>query len=134
MKKSLFIIQSILQFYVGIGGFICGFIFILFPSGRILKIPLELLEESPFSDFLIPGIILFLVNGVGQIWSGILSLKRHAWSGYAGAVFGMGLIIWIFVQVSMIGGGHWLQYTYFFLGVMETMLAFFIRDIRYKNG
>lgn len=128
MEKGLFITQGIIQLIVGIGAVVCGVIFVLFPSGQVLGIPLSLLEGSPFSNFLISGIILFLVNGIGQLWAGVLSLKRHAWSGHAGAVFGMGLMIWIFVQVSMIGGGHWLQYTYFCLGVIETVLAFLIRE------
>lgn len=47
----------------------------------------------------------------------------------AGVFFGVGLMIWIFVQVSMIGGGHWLQYSYFFLGLLETLVGFAIREI-----
>ncbi|MBN2103510.1 hypothetical protein JW835_05660 [bacterium] len=127
MKKRLFIIQGIIQFFVGIGAVICGVLFILFPSGRLTGMPLSLLEGSPFSNFLIPGMILFLVNGIGQLWAGILSFKQHACSGHTLAVFGIGLIIWIFMQISMIVGWHWLQYTYFFFGVIETALAFLMR-------
>jgi hypothetical protein len=43
-------------------------------------------------------------------------------------VLGIGLMIWIFVQVNMIGGGHILQYSYFALGVVETSLSFLIQD------
>jgi len=120
--------MGILQCFVGLGAVVGGMLFVLFPSGRVLKMPLSLLEGSPFSNFFIPGVILFLINGIGQLWAGMLSFKRHPWSGHAGAVFGMGLIIWIFVQVSLIGGGHWLQYIYFFLGVIETVLAFLMRE------
>lgn len=134
MKKGLFVTQGIIQFFVGIGALVCGMLFIIYPSGRGLGVPLSLLEGSPFSNFLIPGIILFLVNGAGQLWAGVLGFKRHAWAGYAGEVFGMGLMIWIFVQVSMIGGGHWLQYTYFFLGLVETVLAFLMRERWVRGG
>ena len=129
MKKGLFITQGIIQFFVGIGAVICGVILVLYPSGRVLKMPLSLLAGSPFSNYLIPGMILFLVNGVGQLWAGVLSFRHHSWSGHASAVFGMGLIIWIFMQVSMLGGGHWLQYTYFMIGVIETVLAFLMRGM-----
>lgn len=134
MKKGLFITQGIIQFIVGIGAVVCGVIFVLFPSGRVLGVPLSLLEGSPFSNFLIPGIILFLVNGIGQLWAGMLSLKRYSWSGHASAVFGIGLMIWIFIQVSMIGGGHCLQYAYFFIGVVEIVLAFLIREKLTEGG
>ncbi|MBN2103506.1 hypothetical protein JW835_05640 [bacterium] len=45
MKKRLFIIQGIIQFFVGIGAVICGILFMLFPSGQVLGMPLSLLEE-----------------------------------------------------------------------------------------
>ena len=63
------------------------------------------------------------MNGLGNIVSGILSFKRHKLAGYAGIVFGLALMIWIFVQVSLIGGGHWLQYLYFALGAAEVSLS-----------
>jgi membrane associated rhomboid family serine protease len=86
--------------------------------------PSDILKDTPFHDFLIPGVILFLINGVGQLATGILSLRKHPFAGYAGAVFGMVLMIWIFMQVNMIGGNHILQCSYFMLGVLETTLAF----------
>ena len=43
------------------------------------------------------------------------------------AVFGsLGLVIWIFVQVTLIGGGAWIQNLYFCFGIMQTTFAFFI--------
>ena len=129
MKKALFIIQGIIQVFVGIGGLVCGAMLVLFPSGKILQMPLDLLKDSPFQNFLIPGLILFLVNGVGQFTAGVMTFRRHSLAGYTGAVFGLGLMIWIFVQVNLIGGGHILQYVYFTLGVIETALAFLIREI-----
>ncbi len=87
-----------------------------------------MLDGSPFHNFLVPGIILLFVNGVGQLAAGYLTFRRHVLAGYAGGAFGLGLIIWIFVQVSMIGGGHILQYGYFFLGIAETALAIVIQD------
>lgn len=128
MKKLLFIIQGIIQIFVGFGGLICGLLMILFPSGRILQMPLDILKDSPFQNFLIPGVILFLVNGIGQLTAGVLSFRKHALSGYVGVVFGIGLMIWIFVQVCMIGGDHIFQYIYFFFGVIETALAFLIHE------
>ena len=128
MKKSLFVTQGIIQIFVSIGALICGALMVLFPSGKILQLPQDLLKGSPFNNFIIPGIILFVVNGIGQLVAGLLTFRRHPLAGYAGAVFGMGLMIWIFVQVSMIGGGNLLQYIYFFIGIVETVLAFLIHD------
>ncbi len=101
---------------------------VAFPSGVVFQAPPDMLDGSPFHNFLVPGIILLVVNGVGQLAAGYLTFRRHVLAGYAGGAFGLGLIIWIFVQVSMIGGGHFLQYGYFFLGVAETAMAILIQD------
>ncbi len=132
MKNFIFISQGILQLFLGLGALIGGALLILYPSGRFLRMPTDMLDGSPFHDFLIPGIILFLVNGIGQLVAGILTLRRHPFAGYVGAVFGFGLMIWIFVQVNMIGGRNMLQYSYFAFGVVETTLSFLIHDFLVK--
>jgi hypothetical protein len=128
MKNFVFISQAVIQIFVGLGAVVCGALLIIVPSGAILQMPPDMLKDAPFHDFLTPGIILFLVNGVGQLVAGILSIRMHRYAGYVGAAFGMGLMIWIFVQVNMIGGRGILQYSYFGLGLLETVLSFLIHD------
>jgi hypothetical protein len=125
--RVLIIIQGILQILVGVGAVVSGMMLILDPSGSLLHAGTAMLRGTPFADFLFPGIILFLVIGVGQLLAGVVTFRRHPRAALTGGVLGLGLMIWIFVQVNMIGGGHWLQYTYFFIGVGETALAFLIR-------
>jgi hypothetical protein len=60
---------------------------------------------------------------LGHATALVLSLKRHRLFGLAAAAMGLGLMIWLFVQVNMIGGGHWLQILYFTIGVAEVSLA-----------
>jgi hypothetical protein len=128
MKNKIFVFQVIIQFFVGAGAAVSGALMMIIPSGALFQLPPDMLKGTPFHDFLIPGIILFFVNGIGQIVAGIFSLRRHPSAGYVGAVFGMGLMIWIFVQVNMIGGGHILQYSYFTLGLIETAFSFLIQN------
>ena len=128
MSNILFRSQAIVQLFVGLGAVASGVLLIIAPSGSLLQMSPGQLQGTPFSDFLVPGVILVLVNGVGQCVAGFLSFRKHRSAGYVGAVFGFGLMIWIFVQVNLIGGGHWLQYSYFALGVLETALAFLVQD------
>ncbi|MEZ4621512.1 MAG: hypothetical protein R2867_39255 [Caldilineaceae bacterium] len=65
MKKNVFNGLGILQVFIGIGAVAGGLGLALDPSGASLGTPLELLEETPFTTFLIPGIVLFTVNGLG---------------------------------------------------------------------
>lgn len=85
-----------------------------------------LLRDTPFRDFLFPGLILLLIIGIGQLAAAFLTFRRHTLAGIIGGVFGLGMLIWIFVQVNMIGGRDMLQYVYFTFGLVETTLAFFI--------
>jgi hypothetical protein len=128
MKNLLFVSQGVIQIFVGIGAVASGALLIIAPSGELLQMSTDMLKGTPFDDYLIPGIILFLVNGLGQIVGGILTLRRNRIAGFLGAALGIALMIWLFVQVNMIGGGHILQYSYFMIGVIETTLSFVIQD------
>jgi hypothetical protein len=51
--------------FLGIGAAGGGVFLIISPSGKLIgNLPLSILEHSPFTNFLIPGIILFLVLGL----------------------------------------------------------------------
>jgi hypothetical protein len=130
MKKAFYISEGILQFFIGLAAFICGVLLMVRPDGSLMKMPVSMLNSSPFKDFLVPGMILFAVNGVGNLVSGVLSFRRHTLAGFAGIFFGLGMMIWIFVQVNMIGGGSWLQYLYFALGLAELMLGIGMREMK----
>ena len=123
MKKKWYIILGVIQMFVGIGAVASGLGLILEPDGSNLGMNVEALTRSPFSSYLIPGILLLIVNGVGNIMGGILSLRKHVLSGYAGVLLGGALIIWIIVQVIMIGFSHWLQPTYLGIGIAEFFLG-----------
>ncbi len=123
MKKALSVVEGILHAFVSLGALAAGALMILSPQGNVMQMPLSMLRGSPFRDFLVPGIILFTINGLGQALAAVLCFTQHRLAAYCGAMFGLGLMIWIFLQVSFIGGGHWLQYLYFALGLAEASLA-----------
>ena len=123
MKKLVPVLEGILQGFVALGALPCGALLMIDPSGAMLNMPLSMLAGSPFANFFWPGLILFAVIGLGHAAAAVLSFRRHRFCGLAGAVMGLGLMIWIFMQASLIGGGHWLQYLYFALGTAEVSLS-----------
>jgi hypothetical protein len=123
MRKWVFLLEGTLQALVGLSALVSGALMVVFPAGGPMRLPSAMLQGSPFTDFLVPGLILFAVIGLGHATASVMSFRRSRFSGYTGAVMGLGLMIWIFVQVSLIGGGHWLQYLYFALGTAEVALA-----------
>jgi hypothetical protein len=126
MNKFKIIFLGILQVFISLGAIAGGLVLIISPDGSIMHLPAGLLKGTPFPNFLIPGLILFTINGLGHLMAGILCFMKSKFAGWSGIFFGFGLMIWIFIQVSLIGGGDPLQYTYFFLGLFETILGIWI--------
>jgi len=133
---ALWVLLCLLMFQ-GISATPPGLLLIIDPMGGLLRMPLSMLHGSPFPDFLIPGLILCFVLGLGAllvaaglfclpVWSCAERLnpfKGTHWSWTAAVTFGLALMIWITVQVAMIGGGSWLQLLYFGLGLAILVLS-----------
>jgi hypothetical protein len=106
----------------GVGGFAGGLSLTLKPDGSIMQMPLSYLDGSPFSDYLIPGLILMLVLGVLPLVAAAgLWMGRH-WSWYAAVVVGVGLMIWILVEIMIIPYS-WLQPAFGVVGVLIFAVA-----------
>ena len=127
MSKSLFYGLGVLQAFIGLGAVAGGLSLILDPSGATLGTPLELLEDTPFTTFLIPGIVLFTVNGLGSLAGAVASFVRHRYAGEVALALGAFLIAWILVQVYWMSGVHWLHWLYLVLGIIETALGWSVR-------
>jgi hypothetical protein len=97
---TVLIVSVFFQALSGLGG---GVFLIADPTGGTLNLPLSFLRNSPFPDYLIPGIILFTVLGVYPLIVTAGLWKRKYW-GWLGSIFlGIALLIWIFVEIIMIG-------------------------------
>lgn len=76
------------------------------PSGSSLGLKTDLLEHSPFTDYYIPGIVLFLVNGVFCTIALLAVLVRHQLGPLLVLVQGLLLTGWILVQMLFIQTFH----------------------------
>lgn len=114
---------GILQFLIGIGAVPAGFGLVMDPSGSAVGFDLQWLEGSPFSDFLIPGLVLMTVNGLGHLVGCFASFRGWRRAGELGLALGVFLTLWILLQVYWIGLGSWLQPAYFIIGLLECGLA-----------
>lgn len=80
--KSLRITAVSLLVFLGLAAAGGGLLMLIDPSGGKIILPLDLLEETPFQDFFIPGLILFSVLGVFSFiigWMTFLKSKYYEW-------------------------------------------------------
>ncbi len=113
----------ILMLVLGIGAVVSGPMLFLAPDGSLMQLPMEELAGTPFSDYLIPGIILFVCNGlfplfvvIGLVWrpawrwpDAINPFKNYHWSWTASLAAGVILLIWIITETVMMGYISFLQ-------------------------
>jgi hypothetical protein len=135
LMKSKFLANGlgILQVFIGLGAVGGGLALVLKPSGAIIGIPLETLENSPFSTYLIPGIVLIMINGVGSLVGAAASFTRHRYAGETAVALGVFLVAWIMLQVYWFAAFHWLHALYLGLGLLELVLGWSLRTIL-RNG
>jgi len=131
-RLKIYIALGALQAFIGLGALGGGIPMVMDPSGGILGLPLDFLEGTIFPNYLIPGIFLLAVNGVGSIIGAGLSFVRNRYAKEIAIVLGVILMAWIVIQVNTIRSFHWLQVLYFILGTVELGLGLYIRRRRFK--
>lgn len=111
------------EIFVGLGALYGGGSLVMDPTGTAIGMPLTLLAGSPFADFLVPGLTLLLVNGVGSLVAAALALARVRWAGALGVALGAFLVAWILLQMLWIGAISWFQPVILACGVAEAWLG-----------
>ena len=132
VKTKVYIGLGAIQAFIGLGALGGGFMLVRDPSGSALGVPLSFLEGSPFPDFLVPGIFLLLVNGVGSLTGAGFSFTRRRYAQETAIVLGAILVAWIVIQVILIRSYSWMHVLYFILGVVELGIGLYIRRRRFK--
>ncbi len=115
-RPAALIALIVVQLFQAVGALGGGAALIASPKGGIIKLPLSDLRGSPFGDFLIPGIVLFVVLGVGPLvvaWAlvrrprsalleAVNPFRHQYWGWTLSGVIGVGLVIWIAVEILFI--------------------------------
>lgn len=109
--------------FLSIGAIGGGSAFAIDPSGRTMGLPVRLLSGSPFADYLLPGLILLSVLGVYPLVVLYGLYTRRGWAWTAALTVGLALVVWIAVQGSIVGFGHWFQWLYLGLGAAILLLV-----------
>jgi hypothetical protein len=102
MYTFIRILSLILLLFNGFGALYGSYHFITDPSGESLQMPRSFLQHSPFSNYLIPGIVLFVVNGLFSFMVTAALLLKHRLAPTLVMLQGILLAGWIVVQVMLL--------------------------------
>ncbi len=113
-----------LELFLAIGAFYGGWALLSDPTGNSLRMPAAVfLMGTPFDDYLIPGLILFIVNGAFPLLVVVATLMRMTWAKYGHVAVGGLLTGWMVVQVALIGLGTAIQVVFLLLGLVILALG-----------
>lgn len=90
--------------------------------------PLSMLEYSPFSSFLLPGVILFCANCLLSFRVLAVALRKARGYGLWIAVQGGVLASWISVEVMMIRSVIWAHYLYWAVALIMILCGWLLRN------
>jgi len=137
MKQMYYYFWLLLISLLSLGALYGGLFMLIDPSGEALKMPITMLENSPFHDYLIPGIILFIFfglfpilllralvkNSYSRFFEGLNILTDMHWAWTFVIYLSIALIIWIQVQMEIIGEVHWIHTLYTLWGLAMIALG-----------
>ena len=95
MKKTWRLWVLILLFFLGISALFGSYYLITDPTGESLQMPPSLLDSMPFENYLIPGTLLLIVNGIPALLIAFLTLFKVKYYAYLRVIQGIILIIWL---------------------------------------
>lgn len=132
MKNTpLHFLLAALLLFEAFGALYGGVSLVLSPDGTLLQMPPEWIQDTPFKNYLVPGIILTIVLGVIPVIvayslffkpelpvpSWLLVFPRQHWSVSAAVYCGGVMVAWINFQLLMVQKYFWLQPAISFTGL-----------------
>jgi hypothetical protein len=109
--------------FTAVGAIPVGIMLITDPSGAGVGFPAGWIEATPFGSYLLPGLDLFLMNGIGMLVLAALTVLRHPFAPWLTAALGTGLAIWIGVQLVVMPEVSFLQVIYGAIGLVLVAIG-----------
>lgn len=100
-----------------------GISFLIDPSGELVEMPISLLDKLPIDTFILPGLFLLVVYGIGSSIITLGLIRQLFWAPVAGLLLGLVLIGWVIGQIILWGEPVFLQYLYLTVGAAIFVLS-----------
>lgn len=132
--KILRILSIALLILLGIGAVYGGVTLVIDPSGELLGLPLDVLDGTPFGDFMIPGIILLLFIGLLSFVITFLTIKifpKYEWMILSQGVI---LAIWLTTEIVMGIFDPFFHYTYYTVSILLVIFGSLLAARKKRSG
>ena len=116
-------IAMLLLLFNGISAVFGGYVLIDDPTGGGMQMPVELMKTGPFKDYLIPGIYLFSVLGVGSLVVLFMVIFHTRYHAQAVLFEGLATIAWIVTQMIIVQDIVLLQIIYLSVGAILVLCS-----------
>lgn len=137
-----------MQVLLSLGALFGGLVLIIDPSGELIQMPITLLEHSPFSNFLIPGMILLVMLGIlplvvtyglirnqpRELANRLNLFPEKHWAWTYSLYIGFILIIWIAVEAYFIQHFAVIHLGYIILAVLIQAITLLPSVQRYYTS
>ena len=103
---------------LGVGALAGGIALVARPDGSVMQLDVKLLAGSPFDDFLVPGLVLGGLFGIGSFAVAAMGLRRMYLAPFLAFAIGGAQMIWIVVELAIIREFSFLHPACFTIGLV----------------
>lgn len=125
MKPSVKVVILFLLLTNAVAATFGGIKLMLDSSGSSIQLSLDLLRHTYFSNYFIPGMVLFVTNGLFGLYAATATLFNLRNAHFFVIAQGLILCGWIIIQVFLIDLFHTLHAILGLIGVLLVILGFF---------
>lgn len=105
----------------GAGAFYASYNLYGQPDGSSIRIPLEILKHTPFQNFRIPAILLFVSVGVLSALAIVVTIFQVTYHAKFIIAAGLILTVWMFVFIVLAPEVYRTQYVVLAMGLGELL-------------
>jgi hypothetical protein len=124
MKKTIYTSTIVLLILSGLAACFGGLMLLTDPTGERLGLTLNRLRFLPFRDYLLPGLLLFVLIGAGSLVVAVMMIKKARRARLLLILQGVVFLCWAFLQAMTISSS--LVYIFGIAGMLLIINGFIL--------
>lgn len=134
INRSARVLAIFLLLVNGTAALFGGWSLMIDPTGAELGLPVEWRSRLPFGDYFVPGMLLFVLNGVLSVTAAVATISQSR--GHEKFVITQGIVLtlWILIQVVIVDATKFLHFATAGIGLTLLILGTILWINRLPNG